>query len=40
MSLAQKRIVDPVLTSLARGFSQPNLVASQLFPDVAVELFR
>jgi len=37
MSLAQKRIVDPVLTSLARGFSQPNLVASQLFPDVGVD---
>jgi len=37
MSLSQNRIVDPVLTSLARGYSQPNLVASQLFPEVAVE---
>jgi len=37
MSLLNKRIVDPVLTSLARGFSQPNLVASQLFPEVFVE---
>lgn len=37
MSLSQKRIVDPVLTSLARGFSQPSLVAGQLFPDVAVD---
>jgi len=37
MSLSAKRIVDPVLTSLARGFSQPNLVAENLFPSVSVD---
>ena len=37
MSLANKRIVDPVLTTLARGFSQPNLIGTKLFPVVSVE---
>jgi len=37
MSLQNKRIVDPVLTSLARGFSQPSLVSSHLFPNVSVD---
>lgn len=33
---AQARIVDPVLTNHATGYSQPGLIADQLFPYVTV----
>lgn len=37
LSAAQARVVDPVLTNIARGFKQPNLVGSVLFPTVSVD---
>ncbi len=37
MSLQNKRIVDPVLSNLARGYSQPGLIGTKLFPVVYVE---
>lgn len=36
MSNAQARVVDPILTTVARGFKQPTLVADRLFPRVTV----
>ncbi|WP_245903342.1 major capsid protein [Humitalea rosea] len=38
MSLSQVRVVDPVLTTVARGYTQSNLVGSVLFPEVPVDL--
>lgn len=35
--LSKVRIVDPVLTTLARGYSNNEFVGSALFPEVAVE---
>ncbi len=32
MNLQQARVADPVLTEYARGYAQPNLVGSTLFP--------
>ncbi|MFA5805413.1 MAG: hypothetical protein WC879_12295 [Melioribacteraceae bacterium] len=36
-TLAAKRIVDPVLTSIARGYSNAALIATKLFPIVEVD---
>jgi len=36
-TLSQKRVVDPVLTNLARGYSNSSLIASVIFPFVEVE---
>lgn len=36
MSNSQARVVDPILSTVAQGFSQSDLVASALFPSVAV----
>jgi hypothetical protein len=36
MSNSQARVVDPILTSIAQGYSQNDLVASALFPTVPV----
>lgn len=36
-TLKDRRIVDPVLTELARGYTNSDLVASFLFPDVTVK---
>jgi hypothetical protein len=38
MSLGQVRVVDPVLSTVARGFRQPGLVGEVLFPRVPVPL--
>jgi len=35
-TLAQRRIVDPVLTELARGYSNANFIANNVFPVVPV----
>lgn len=35
-TLAQRRMVDPVLTELARGYSNANFIASTVFPIVPV----
>ena len=35
--LSRERIVDPVLTRLAQGFSQANLIAAEIFPNVKVD---
>lgn len=36
MSTSQARVIDPVLTNVAQGFKQSNLVGSLLFPQVPV----
>lgn len=36
MSLSQTRIVDPVLSNVARGFKQPGMAGGALFPTVSV----
>ncbi len=36
-TLAQKRVVDPVLTNLARGYTNASLIADVIFPVVEVE---
>lgn len=36
MNLQQVRLVDPILTSIAQGYRQPNLVGLNLFPPVEV----
>jgi hypothetical protein len=36
-TLAKRRIIDPVLTELARGYSNSSLVGTNLFPIVEVE---
>lgn len=36
-TLSDKRIVDPVLTNLSRGYSNASFVGSALFPEVEVE---
>ena len=35
-TLSKKRVVDPVLTNLARGYSNNQYIASSLFPIVEV----
>ena len=35
-TLAQRRIVDPVLTELARGYSNASFIANAVFPEVTV----
>ena len=35
--LSEKRVVDPVLTNIARGYTNNAYVGSLLFPDVPVE---
>lgn len=35
-TLAQRRIVDPVLTELARGYTNASFIASAVFPEVTV----
>lgn len=37
MSLINKRIVDPVLTNIARGYSNLSYIGTKLFPEVDVE---
>lgn len=36
MSNAQARVIDPILSTVARGFKHPGFVADQLFPRVPV----
>lgn len=36
-TLQEKRVVDPVLTNIARGYSNTSLVASMIFPVVQVD---
>lgn len=36
MNLAQTRVIDPILTKIARGYQQAGMVANKLFPRVPV----
>ena len=36
MNNAQARVIDPILTTVARGFKHPGFVADRLFPRVNV----
>jgi hypothetical protein len=38
LSLSQVRVIDPVLTQVATGYKQPNLIGGGLFPQVNVAL--
>lgn len=38
LSLSQARVIDPVLTNIAQGFKQSNLVGNLLFPQVPVAM--
>ena len=38
LNLSQARVIDPVLTTIAQGFKQTDLVGSALFPQVPVSL--
>lgn len=38
LNLSQVRIIDPVLTSIAQGYKQPDFVGGSLFPQVPVSL--
>jgi hypothetical protein len=38
LSLSQARIIDPVLTSVAQGYKQPDFIGGALFPQVPVGL--
>lgn len=38
LNLAQARVIDPVLTTVAQGYKQPDLVGGSLFPQVPVGL--
>jgi hypothetical protein len=37
LTASQARVIDPVLTSVAQGYTQPGLVGGALFPRVAVQ---
>lgn len=38
LNLSQARIIDPVLTTVAQGYKQPDLIGNALFPQVPVGL--
>ena len=40
MSGSQVRVVDPVLTEVARGYSNPAFVGSGLFPYMPLNYFQ
>jgi hypothetical protein len=38
LSLSQARVIDPVLSTIAQGLTQPGLIGDALFPQVPVSM--